>query len=182
MNLLSRREAEVVTCLAEGLSNREIAEQLGLSQHTVKNHLFRIFDKLGVSNRVELLFMTLSHGAAASSPLQGLLEDKGGGYDEATSALIEKAAEQGAVAAQLMLARSSWTKRASDSDVISAYLWFCVALDQVTRTKNTVKKSMNPAQLAEAERRVRERLNKSSIEPSLSIRTSSSDYECVVVA
>jgi DNA-binding NarL/FixJ family response regulator len=182
MNLLSRREAEVVTCLAEGLSNREIAEHLGLSQHTVKNHLFRIFDKLGVSNRIELLFMTLSHGAAVSSPLRGLLEDTGGGYDEATSALIEKAAEQGAVAAQLMLARSSWTGRASDSDVTRAYLWFCVALDQVTRTKNTVKKSMNPAQLAEAERRVRERLNKSSIEPSLSVRTSSSDYECGVVA
>jgi hypothetical protein len=148
-----------------------------LSQHTIKNHLFRIFDKLGVSNRIELLFMTLSHGAAATSLLQGLLEDTGGGYDQATLALIEKAAERGAVAAQLMLARSSWTGRASDSDVIRAYLWFCVALDQVTRTKDTIKKSMNPAQLAEAERRVGERLNKSRIEPSLSAGTPSSDYE-----
>ena len=49
MNLLSKREAEVVRCLAEGLTNREIADRLGLSQHTIKNHLFRIFDKLGVS-------------------------------------------------------------------------------------------------------------------------------------
>jgi two-component system, NarL family, nitrate/nitrite response regulator NarL len=60
LNLLSKREMEVVRCLAEGLTNREIAERLGLSQHTIKNYLFRMFDKLGVSSRVELLFMTLS--------------------------------------------------------------------------------------------------------------------------
>jgi DNA-binding CsgD family transcriptional regulator len=60
LNLLSKRELEVVGCLAEGLTNREIAERLGLSQHTIKNYLFRVFDKLGVSSRLELLFMTLS--------------------------------------------------------------------------------------------------------------------------
>jgi DNA-binding NarL/FixJ family response regulator len=59
LSLLSRREMEVVRCLAEGLTNREIAERLQLSQHTIKNYLFRVFDKLGVSSRVELLFMTL---------------------------------------------------------------------------------------------------------------------------
>jgi DNA-binding NarL/FixJ family response regulator len=41
--------------VAEGLGNREIAQQLKLSEHTVRNYLFRIFDKLGVSNRVELV-------------------------------------------------------------------------------------------------------------------------------
>lgn len=60
MGLLSQRELQVVQCLAEGLTNREIAKRLKLSPHTVKNHLFRVFDKLGVSNRIELLFMTLS--------------------------------------------------------------------------------------------------------------------------
>jgi two-component system, NarL family, nitrate/nitrite response regulator NarL len=61
LNLLSKRELEVVRCLSEGLTNREIAGRLGLSQHTIKNYLFRVFDKLGVSSRLELLFMTLSH-------------------------------------------------------------------------------------------------------------------------
>ena len=60
LNLLSNREMQVVRGVAQGFSNREIAERLQLSQHTVKNFLFRIFDKLGVSSRVELLFMTLS--------------------------------------------------------------------------------------------------------------------------
>jgi len=65
LNLLSRRELQVVHYLAEGLTNREIGDRLGLSRHTIKNYLLKIFDKLGVSNRVELLFLTLSQPAAA---------------------------------------------------------------------------------------------------------------------
>lgn len=60
--LLSRREQEVVRCVAEGLSNREIAQRLGLTEHTVKNYLFRIFDKLGVSKRVEVVLYAYSMG------------------------------------------------------------------------------------------------------------------------
>lgn len=60
--LLSRREVEVVRCVAEGLSNREIAQRLGLTEHTVKNYLFRIFDKLGVSKRVEVVLYAYSLG------------------------------------------------------------------------------------------------------------------------
>jgi DNA-binding CsgD family transcriptional regulator len=54
----------VVSCVAEGLTNREIAKQLNLSEHTVKNYLFRIFDKLGISGRVELVLYALSHREA----------------------------------------------------------------------------------------------------------------------
>lgn len=57
---LSQREQEIVARVAEGLSNRQIAKQLRLSEHTVKNYLFRIFDKLGVSGRVELVLYALS--------------------------------------------------------------------------------------------------------------------------
>lgn len=72
--LLSRREQEVVRCVAEGLSNREIAQRLGLTEHTVKNYLFRIFDKLGVSKRVEVVLYAYSLGGAhelAASPVLG---------------------------------------------------------------------------------------------------------------
>ncbi len=58
--LLSKREEEVAYLVAEGLGNREIAAQLNLSEHTVKNYLFRIFDKLGISTRVELVLYRLA--------------------------------------------------------------------------------------------------------------------------
>jgi DNA-binding NarL/FixJ family response regulator len=52
--LLTPREEQIVSLVIEGMPNQEIALKLGVSAHTVKNHLFRIYDKLGVSNRVEL--------------------------------------------------------------------------------------------------------------------------------
>ncbi|MGC1372951.1 MAG: response regulator transcription factor [Candidatus Sulfotelmatobacter sp.] len=58
--ILSKREHDVVQCVAEGLSNREIAKRLKLTEHTVKNYLFRIFDKLGVSSRVEVVLYAFS--------------------------------------------------------------------------------------------------------------------------
>lgn len=58
--LLSVREAQVVRLVAEGLSNKEISQQLSLSEHTVKNYLFRIFEKLGVSTRVELVLYSMA--------------------------------------------------------------------------------------------------------------------------
>jgi DNA-binding NarL/FixJ family response regulator len=65
--LLSRREQEVVRCVAEGLSNREIAQRLGLTEHTVKNYLFRIFDKLGVSKRVEVVLYAYSLSSSSDA-------------------------------------------------------------------------------------------------------------------
>jgi two-component system, NarL family, nitrate/nitrite response regulator NarL len=59
MGLLTRREQEVVRLVAEGRTNREIAESLHITEHTVSNYLYRIFEKLGVSTRVELVFNTL---------------------------------------------------------------------------------------------------------------------------
>jgi DNA-binding NarL/FixJ family response regulator len=59
---LSARESDVVRCVAEGLTNRDIARRLKLTEHTVKNYLFRIFDKLGVSSRVEVVLYALGNG------------------------------------------------------------------------------------------------------------------------
>lgn len=53
--MLSAREQEVVRLVVEGLNNREIAARLELTEHTVKNYMFHIFNKLGISNRVELV-------------------------------------------------------------------------------------------------------------------------------
>lgn len=61
--LLTPREEQVVALVAEGLSNRETARELNLSEHTVKKYLFRIFDKLGISSRVELVLYAVNHGA-----------------------------------------------------------------------------------------------------------------------
>jgi len=58
-SLLSARETDVVRCVVEGLTNREIAQRLKLTEHTVKNYLFRIFEKLGVSSRVEVVLYAL---------------------------------------------------------------------------------------------------------------------------
>lgn len=63
--VLSARETDVVRCVTEGLTNREIAQRLTLTEHTVKNYLFRIFDKLGVSSRVEVVLYAFRNGNAA---------------------------------------------------------------------------------------------------------------------
>ncbi len=59
---LSKREDEIAHMVAEGFSNREISERLDLSEHTIKNYLFRVFEKLGVSTRVELTLYALKRG------------------------------------------------------------------------------------------------------------------------
>lgn len=70
-NLLSQREEDVVRLVSYGLSNREIASELGLSQHTVKNHLFNIFNRLGVSSRVEVVLYAMNNSSLSqSSPEQ----------------------------------------------------------------------------------------------------------------
>ena len=60
MTLLTRREEEVVRLVTEGMKNREIALTLNVTEHTIRNYLFRIFEKLGVSSRVELVLYALS--------------------------------------------------------------------------------------------------------------------------
>jgi len=61
-NLLTPREEQVVALVAEGLGNRQIAIELNLSEHTVKKYLFHIFEKLGISTRVELVLYAVNNG------------------------------------------------------------------------------------------------------------------------
>jgi DNA-binding NarL/FixJ family response regulator len=62
---LTHREQEVARLVADGLTNREIAGKLHLSEHTVKNYIFSIFEKTGVSNRVGLVLYAFSRQEAA---------------------------------------------------------------------------------------------------------------------
>lgn len=55
MPLLTPREDDVVQLVADGLKNGEIAQRLNVAEHSIRNYLYRIFDKLGVSTRVELI-------------------------------------------------------------------------------------------------------------------------------
>lgn len=59
---LSERELEIITLVAEGLTNQEIASTLTISKRTVDNHVSNIFTKTGAKNRVALLNWAMDHG------------------------------------------------------------------------------------------------------------------------
>jgi DNA-binding NarL/FixJ family response regulator len=167
IELLSVREREVIQHLAGGMTNREIAHALGLSSHTVKNYLFRIFDKLGVSNRTELLYLTMNNS-------QTLPQLDASGQEPALSSTIE-AAETGDPSAQLRLAQhfcpmegdlmeDGPDKNGTASDIqpdsISAYTWYLLAqkasvrmLEQIEEGKKNIRTTMTPQELEEAETR-----------------------------
>ncbi len=58
---LTPRELEIVGAIVEGFTNKDIAQKFALSEQTVKHHLTNIFDKLGVSNRLELALFAVNH-------------------------------------------------------------------------------------------------------------------------
>ena len=60
MPLLTRREEEVVHLVADGLKNREIAQMLKVKEHSIRNYISRIYEKLGISSRVELVLYAFS--------------------------------------------------------------------------------------------------------------------------
>jgi DNA-binding NarL/FixJ family response regulator len=66
-NLLTPREEQVVALVADGMSNREVAMELGLREHTIKTYLFRIFEKLGISSRVELVLYAMNNGKSRAA-------------------------------------------------------------------------------------------------------------------
>ncbi len=155
MSLLSERELQVVQCLAEGLTNREIAKRLELSQHTIKNYFFKIFDKVGVSSRVELLFMSLSL-AATEQPsgqrptLNGL---NGAQYSPYESDLLKKSAEAGMPAAQLALAQLHLTRRSNPQDMVEAYKWYLIATECAMQARGFITKMLTTEQIEEAKRK-----------------------------
>ncbi len=68
---LSPREREILTRLTEGLSNAEIAERLGVSEKTVRNHLSHLFDKLGVWSRAQAMVLARDRGFKDDASVAG---------------------------------------------------------------------------------------------------------------
>jgi DNA-binding NarL/FixJ family response regulator len=62
---LTVRELDVVAAIVSGFTNREIAQKFSISEQTVKHHLRNIFDKVGVSNRLELALFAINHQLVA---------------------------------------------------------------------------------------------------------------------
>lgn len=63
---LSKRQKQLIVMLDRGLSNREIADELGISEHTVKVHLWRLFRRLGVKSRTQTIHYARTHGLLTS--------------------------------------------------------------------------------------------------------------------
>ena len=63
---LSKRQKQLIVMLDRGLSNREIADELGISEHTVKVHLWRLFRRLGVKSRTQTIHYARTHGMLTS--------------------------------------------------------------------------------------------------------------------
>ncbi len=175
IELLSERERQVVQHMAGGMTNREIAQALNLSPHTVKNYLFRIFDKLGVSSRTELLSLTMNNP-------QARLLGGANGESHSFSAIIE-AAEAGDPSAQFRLAEHfSQIKdfpNKGDNQIegfqpasVSAYMWYLLAeqtaspmLEQIEEGKKSISQTMSPQQLADAKARAAVWLKNSKKQP-----------------
>ena len=62
---LSPREREILTLIAEGLANAEIGERLAISEKTVRNHISKVFDKLGVWTRAQAIVFARDKGFGA---------------------------------------------------------------------------------------------------------------------
>ena len=172
LNLLSKRELEVVRCLAEGLTNREIAERLGLSQHTIKNYLFRVFDKLGVSSRMELLCLTLaqpgdrSRQGVVEAALEGSTQEDAGNSDPASH---KRAAEQGLPDAQMALAQMYAVGKHVERDPVAAYMWYLVSeqtivemKDAISSSKRKLAESLSTDEILGAQKAASVRLKKSA--------------------
>src|SRR5262249_55591454 len=124
---------------------------LGLSRHTIKNYLFRIFDKLGVSSRTELLYLTMSTS-------QAQVEKTNGEAKNEFAELLE-AAEIGDCSAQIRLTEHYGRSNGALADPVSAYVW-CLRSEkiaasmrnQIEASKNILRQSLSLQQVAEAER------------------------------
>ncbi len=154
--LLTKREQDVVGCVAEGLTNREIAARLCLSEHTIKNYIFRIFEKLGVSTRVELVLYYFSQRSPARSD-GSVTNDRMSDVEH-----YYARADSGDSLAQLRLAEVYSRDPAVAKDKLSISMWLILAETIASAVKESAgaarakcEASLTVEEIAELETRVR---------------------------
>ncbi len=161
--LLSQREQSVVRCVMEGMTNREIADRLKLSEHTVKNYMFRIFDKLGISSRVELTLYAMSQ----LHPIQVALPEPAKLAVCPDPLLLTNCPEQLDLRLRqfppYLLADSYHEGRGVPLDRVNALMWYQVAEELAGEIRanskmalHRLKATLSPEQVDEAERRAAE--------------------------
>lgn len=159
--LLSKREQDVVRCVTEGLTNKAIAQRLKLSEHTVKNYIFRIFDKLGVSTRVEIVLYAFSQRMPQEAPQDS------SGKQVPEIEQHRRQAEQGVGAAQFRLGEMYREGRGTARDMVTSYMWFLIAegtgrdlLHRAQTTKDTLNEELSRQEAEDAQRKAAEWLEK----------------------
>lgn len=126
ISLLTDREQAVVRFVADGMGNREIAQKMKLSEHTVKNHLFRIYSKLGIASRVEIMFAVLSQRPAARAAYVAFQQ---GVKPKSDAELFQWYLQQAPYApyAQYMVGRMYVEGRGVERDELAGYMWLLLA-------------------------------------------------------
>ena len=166
VGMLSKREVQVAERAAQGYSNKQIADQFRLSVHTVKNYLSRVFEKLGVSNRCELLFLLFNEGNGLSS--RALRPDVSGLGNPIEIYL--KAAEEGYAAAQFIVGLAYLEGRGVEKNGHSAYYWLRTAEENSSAVRQRsraftedLRTKINPGEIEGLERRIASRAQNDNI-------------------
>lgn len=164
---LTNRELQVVELAAQGYTNRSIAEELHLSEHTVKNYLCRSFEKIGISNRVELLFYLTIKG----------MELKQNEPSKFTVVDPEKAFRK--AAAQFDFALAYRNGENPETDLKSSYFWSRIAehnCQQICRRSaalaEELRSKLNQEEIAILDEQVREEIGENKTEANLLTETS----------
>jgi len=156
MAMLTKREREVVALAVDGVRNREIARRLSLSEHTVKNYLFSIFGKLGVSSRLELTLAVKKEWF--QGPNIASLKHSGTARRDESFDWLRILAENGLSSAQLLFGQMYVEGRGAPRDRTQAYKLFLLAekstqIQDISRNaRNKLEREMSPTEIAEAER------------------------------
>ena len=159
ISLLTEQEEKIVFHVCEGLTNREIAERMELSEHTVKNHLFRIYSRLGISSRVEVMFSVFTQHIIHAPHLAELPVADGDVFQSRLQQAEHSPEAQFAIGSMYLEGRGT------PKDLSAAYMWLFLAehtvqqlLRNCTSLKNHVAAQMTAEDKLAAESRAANRI------------------------